>query len=143
MRLLASKGKPMERNCGIKRQLDNWSHWVNSGNSVGTGYPRNVNFIRISHSHDGDATPVDAVEASKMDDAIKSLIGKHSHLHMTIMHHYRDLKEIKQVAQLMLKSPSTIKLYLCQADALLEQWVQTDSRGKRGVDRGVVHTPAH
>jgi hypothetical protein len=129
----------MERNPGIKRQLDNWALWINSGNSVGTGYPRKVNFIRIAHSHDGDATPVDAVEASKMDDAIKSLIGKHSHLHVTIMHYYRDSKEIKDVALCMIKSPSTIKTYLCQADALLEAWLQAESRGKRGLP---VQTPA-
>lgn len=123
----------MQRNEGIKDQLENWSRWVNGGNSMGTGYPRKVNFIRIAHSHNGDATPVDAVLANKMDDAIKSLIGKHSYLHITIMHHYRDSREIKDVARLMLKSPSTIKAYLCQADVLLELWLQADSRGKRGV----------
>lgn len=132
----------MERNPGIKRQLENWSRWINSGNALGTGYPRKVNFIRVAASHNDGADPVDAVEAGKMNDAIKSLIGKHSYLHMTIMHHYRDLKEIKQVAQLMRKSPSTIKLWLCQSDALLEQWLQNESRGKRGVERSAVHTPA-
>lgn len=124
----------MQRIDGIKRELDNWALWVNSGNSVGTGYPRKVNFIRIAASRmDGDAVPVDAVLAAKMHDAIKSLIGKHSHLHVTIIHHYQHSREIKQVAALMLKSPSTIKTYLCQADALLEAWLQADSRGKRGI----------
>jgi hypothetical protein len=132
----------MQRNPGIKRQLENWSRWINSGNALGTGYPRKVNFIRIAASHDADATPVDAVEASKMDDAIKSLIGTQSHLHVAIIHHYRDNREIKQVAQFMRQSPSTVKNYLCQADVLLEQWLQAQSRGKRGVERSAVHTPA-
>lgn len=121
----------MQRNDGIERQLNNWSRWVNSGNSVGTGYPRKVSFIRTAPGHGGDAIPVDAVMAVKMDDAIKSLIGRHSHLHVVIMHHYRDLREIKQVAARMLKAESTIRQYLCQADVLLERWLQEESRKKR------------
>lgn len=123
----------MQRDEGIKRQLEQWSLWINSGNGVGTGYPRKVNFVRLAPSHGSDAIPVDAVEASKMDDAIKSLIGRHSHLHLTIMHHYRHNREIKDVALYMIKSPSTIKLYLCQADLLLAEWLTNESRSKRGL----------
>lgn len=129
----------MKRNPGIVRELDNWSRWVTSGNSVGTGYPRAVNFLRMDRGHGGDAIPVDSVMAVKMDEAIKSLIGRQSHLHLVIMHHYRDLREIKQVALRMRQSESTIRNYLCQADALLELWLQEDSRRKRQLP---VHTPA-
>lgn len=125
----------MNRIPGMHEQLVNWSRWVNGGGGVGTGYPRASCYCRgyvdRHHSPMDAAVPTDAVDAQRVDDAIKQLQLTKSHLHVVIIQHYQRGKEIKQVAALMLKSPATVKTYLAQADHELQAWLRDRSRQLR------------
>lgn len=137
----------MKRVEGMHEQLVNWARWLSDGNGVGTGYPRASTYCRDYvdryHGPVESTIPIDAVQANKMHEAIQSLQLTQSHLHLVIVHHYQHAREIKQVAQRMLKSPATVKLYLAQADEALQAWLRKDSRGKRRLDGATgVHTDA-
>lgn len=133
----------MKRIPDMDRQLDNWARWLREGGGVGTGYARSSIYCREyvdgNLANRSSAIPIDALDAQRMNEAVDALQLSKSHLHMVVVHHYRESKEIKQVAKLMLKSPATINTYLAQADHELQLWFRNRSRALR---RLPVHTTA-
>jgi DNA-directed RNA polymerase specialized sigma24 family protein len=108
----------------IKNRLERWSRWVSERGAQAVGYPRQASFLRVSTGVKVGsvvATGVDE-DASNTDKAVHSLLGAHSHLHMTVMLHYAKGYDIKRVAAKMARAESTVRRNLELADVAIQAW---------------------
>ena len=109
----------------IKQRLERWSRWVNERGTSGVGYPRQSSFLRIASGVKVGSMVVTGVDedATATDKAVHSLMGEHSHLHMTVMLHYAKGYDIKRVAAKMARAESTVRRNLELADVAIQAWL--------------------
>jgi Phage antitermination protein Q len=122
----------------VRQRLDNWARWASQREAGALGYPKQAAFARLAPggSSMGSAVPVDSLDASITDDAVKSFRWTHPHLHLTLKHHYIDGLEIKRVALKMSRAESTIKAHLEQADHLIATWFRVREDGRAKIQGG-------
>jgi hypothetical protein len=108
----------------VKQRLDNWALWKDREVAGCLGYPNQVAFMNTSSSggYREAIIPVDNIDASLTDEAVRSLQVDRPHLHATIVQIYLLDSGIKGAARVLGKAESTIKAQLDQADHALSQW---------------------
>lgn len=108
----------------VQQRLENWAAWSRTRDSGALGYPSQSAFARLGPSAGvrTSAVPVDSIDASLTDSAVQSMRFTHSHLWLTLKHHYCDGMEIDRVARQLCVAPSTIKARLGAADARVAEW---------------------
>jgi hypothetical protein len=117
----------------VRTRLENWARWARNSESGALGYPRQSAFARLGPSSQvwGASLPVDSLDASLTDQAVQSLRFTHSHLWLTLKHHYIEGYEIKRVALRLCVADSTVKARLETADALLARWFEDRASNAR------------
>lgn len=103
----------------VKQRLDNWARWKGREQSNGLGFYTQSAFLRVAVDSGGyreASIPVDDVEARCTDGAVQALLGKHAHLHRTLVLIYLDDAGIRQAAVKLACAESTVKARLEQAD---------------------------
>lgn len=115
----------MARIEAMKLRLENWALWHERGESGGLGYPRQSAFSRLAgRAQRAEAVvPVDEVEASITDQAIKALQFTQPHLHRTAHVVYLDGLGVRHAALRLGKAESTVKAHLDQLDHYLQAWL--------------------
>jgi hypothetical protein len=118
----------------VKQRLDNWARWHQQRESGSLGYPKQSAFVRLAAhgTRAGNVIPIDDVEASVTDDAVKALQFTHSHLHVTICCLYLEGIGVDAAAVRMRRARSTVLGHLAQADQALAIWfrARADRREK-------------
>lgn len=109
----------------VKQRLENWARWCQQSESGALGYPKQSAFVRMgvpsARSSDA-AVPVQSIEASETDDAVKSLQFTQSHLYQAVLLTYAKGLPRHKVARMMGRAESTVSQNLCDADAVLKRW---------------------
>lgn len=122
----------MARIDDIKQRLERWSRWVNERGASAVGYPRQSSFLRVSTGVKVGSMVVTGVDedATITDKAVHSLMGAHSHLHMTVMLVYAKGYDIKRVAAKMARAESTVRRNLELADVAIQAWLVDRQQAK-------------
>lgn len=117
----------------VERRLENWGRWVSQSTSGALGYPRQSTFARLAPSggRDEAAIPVADLDASEIDDAVKSLQLTQSHLYLVLTLTYAKCLPRQQVAKRMSRAESTINANLGAADLAIKRWLDDKSEMKR------------
>jgi hypothetical protein len=119
------KGLAMARIEWVKLRLNNWALWKEREASGGLGFRTSSMVVEVvDQSGYRDSTiPVDECDAGLTDMAVESLKVPRPHLYKTLHLHYPGGKGIKDIARLMARAESTIKLQLEEADRALAEWL--------------------
>lgn len=109
----------------VKQRLENWSRWCQQSDSGALGYPKQSTFVRMAPSagRNESAIPVQSIEASETDDAVKSLQFTQSHLHQVLILTYAKGLPRHLVAKRMCRAESTISSNLGDADRAVARWL--------------------
>lgn len=121
----------MARIESIKQRLRNWAAWAIKRESGGQGYPTiNILAKQMGGGH-SDGIPVDDLEASETDAAVKSLQYTRSHLYMVLRLHYIENLTLGKVALEMCRAESTVKRNLEDADLAIQAWLVEQAESRR------------
>jgi hypothetical protein len=117
----------------VKQRLENWARWCQQSESGALGYPKQSAFVRMgvpSARSSDSAVPVQSIEASETDDAVKSLQFTQSHLHQAVVLTYAKDMPRHKVARMMGRAESTVSQNLCDADVVLKRWFNDKDAAK-------------
>lgn len=116
----------------VKRKLSNWGEWCQERDSGALGYPRMTAFARLGgRSARSEASiPVNSIEASETDQAVKSLQGRQSHLYLVLMLTYAKRLPRYQVAKHMARTERTIQSNLEESYYAIDRWFQDRQRAR-------------
>ena len=116
----------------IRHKLDNWGRWCTQQDSGGLGYPRQWAVGRIGGSVASSeaSIPIDNLDASKTDQAVKSLQGRQSHLYLVLTLHYAHGLPRHLVAKRMARTERQVRNNLEEADAALARYFE-DKKAKQ------------
>ena len=120
----------------IKRRLENWSRWCQQQDSGGLGYPSMCAFARLGgRSGRSEASiPIINIDASEIDQAVRSLQGRQSHLYLVLTLHYAQGLPRHLVAKRMARTDRTIRQNLDDAYYAIDRWLQ-DKQSIRELQR--------
>lgn len=122
----------MARIESINRRLRNWAAWAIKRDTGGQGYPTiNILAKQMGNGGHSDGIPVNDVEASETDSAVKSLQYTRSHLYMVLRLHYIENLTLGKVALEMCRAESTVKRNLEDADAAIQAWLVDQAEKRR------------
>lgn len=109
----------------IKQRLENWGRWCQQSDSGGLGYPKQTAFARLAPSagRNESSVPIQSIEASETDNAVKSLQFTQSHLHQVLVLTYAKALPRHLVAKRMCRAESTIANNLGDADRAVARWL--------------------
>jgi len=130
----------------ISWRLDNWGRWAQQQEAGGLGYPRTSVLARLGGqaSSTSNQVPINDIEASETDDAVKSLQLTQSHLYLTLQLYYVEGLQVHQVSRRLHKAESTIKRHFEVADLAIQRWLEAkaEARQRAGAANGAaVATP--
>ena len=116
----------------IRHRLENWSRWSMQQESGGLGYPKQSAFARLGgRSGRSEAViPIDNIDASEMDRAVKSLQGRQSHLYLVLVLHYQKGLPRHLVAKRLERNERTVRQNLDDADLVLQRYLE-DAKAAR------------
>jgi hypothetical protein len=110
----------------VKQRLENWAKWCRQSEAGALGYPRQSTFVRMGvptgRSTDS-AVPISSIDASEIDDAVRSLQFTQSHLHQVLTLTYAKGLPRHLVAKRMCRAESTISKNLEDADFAIKRWL--------------------
>jgi hypothetical protein len=109
----------------VKQRLENWARWCQQSESGALGYPKQSAFVRMgvpSRPSTDSIVPVQSIEASETDDAVKSLQLTQSHLYQAVTLTYAKGLPRHKVARMMCRAESTVSQNLCDADVVIKRW---------------------
>jgi hypothetical protein len=117
----------------VKQRLENWARWHSQRDSGGLGYPKQCAFLRLAAhgTRAGNVIPIDSVDASITDDAVKALQDTHAHLYITLRHVYLAGIGIEETARRVGRARSTVIAQLGQADQQLALWFGERAQKRR------------
>lgn len=118
----------------VHKRLQEWGRWRTQRESSGLGYPKQSAFMRLAPSGSawGSAVPVDSVEASRTEEAVRSLLLSRSHLYKVLELVYVRQVGIKGAAAAMARAESTVKANLEQADHAIAAWLEAQAATRAG-----------
>lgn len=109
----------------VQDRLEEWGRWCRQSESGSLGFPRQSAFVRLGPSSGRNecVVPTISIQASEIDDAVKSLQLSQSHLFLVVKLTYADGLPRDQVARKMRKAESTISHNLGLADLSIKRWL--------------------
>lgn len=118
----------------VHKRLQEWGRWRTQRESSGLGYPKQSAFARLAPSGGGwgSAVPVDSVEASRTEEAVRSLLLSRSHLYRALELIYVRQVGIRAAALQMGRAESTVKANLEQADHAIAAWLEAQAAARAG-----------
>lgn len=110
----------------IRHRLEEWGRWCQQSESGALGFPSQSAFARMGPSagRNESVVPTIALQASEIDDAVKSLQLAQSHLYLVVKLTYADGLPRHLVAKRMCRAESTINANLAAADHALSRWLE-------------------
>lgn len=110
----------------IRHRLEEWGRWCQQSESGALGYPSQSAFARMgpSSGRNEPVVPTIALQASEIDDAVKSLQLIQSHLYQVLTLTYAQGLPRHLVAKRMCRADSTIKSHLDAADRAINLWLE-------------------
>jgi DNA-directed RNA polymerase specialized sigma24 family protein len=110
----------------VRSRLENWSRWCQQQDSGGLGYPSMCAFARLGgRSGRSEASiPIINIDASEIDQAVKSLQGRQSHLYLVLTLHYAQGLPRHLVAKRMGRTERTVRQNLEDADHAIARWLE-------------------
>ncbi|PQA78701.1 antiterminator Q family protein [Rhodoferax sp. TS-BS-61-7] len=117
----------------IRHRLEEWGRWCQQSESGALGYPSQSAFARMGPSagRNESVVPTIALQASEIDDAVKSLQLTQSHLYLVVKLTYADGLPRHLVAKRMARADSTIKANLAAADQAISRWLEDKAELQR------------
>jgi DNA-directed RNA polymerase specialized sigma24 family protein len=117
----------------VRHRLEEWGRWSQQSESGALGFPSASPFARMGSSTGlrESTVPTNSLNASEMDDAVKSLQLSQSHLYMVVTLTYAKGLPRDQVARRMSKGESTISANLEAADRALARWLEDKAAVKK------------
>lgn len=117
----------------VRHRLENWGRWLQQSESGALGFPSASPFARMGPSSGlrECTVPIISLDASEMDDAVKSLQLSQSHLYMVVTLTYAKGLPRDQVARRMSRAESTISSNLDAADRALARWLDDKAALKK------------
>lgn len=117
----------------VEARLENWGRWAAQREAGALGYPKQSVFYRLAASAGrGEAViPVSDLDASEIDDAVKSLQLAQSHLYLVLTLTYAKGLPRYQVAQRMGRAESTVSANLGDADRAIAKWLDAKREAQR------------
>lgn len=117
----------------VEHRLENWGRWLSQKECGALGYPRQSTFARLAPSsgRNESVIPVSDLDASEIDDAVKSLQLTQSHLYLVLTLTYAKGLPRHQVAKHMSRAESTINANLGAADLAIKRWLDDKAEMKR------------
>lgn len=108
----------------VKQKLENWALWHQQREGGSLGYPKQSTFVRLAgqSARTDNVIPIDSIEASVTDDAVKVMQFTHPHLHVTLCCMYLEGIGVDATAIRMQRARSTVLGHLGQADQVLAIW---------------------
>ena len=121
----------------VRHRLENWARWLQQSESGALGFPSQSPFARMGPSTGlrESVVPTTSLDASEMDDAVKSLQFTQSHLYLAVTLTYAKGLPRNQVARRMGRSESTISSNLEAADRALARWLEDKAQLKQDAAR--------
>lgn len=121
----------------IRHRLEEWGRWCQQSESGALGYPSQSAFARmgVSSGRHESAVPTISLQASEIDDAVKSLQLTQSHLYVVVTLTYAQGLPRHLVAKRMARAESTISANLVAADHAVQRWLD-DKREGHSLVRG-------
>lgn len=125
----------------VRHRLEEWARWSQQSESGALGFPSASPFTRMGPSSGlrESAVPTISLQASEIDDAVKSLQLTQSHLYLVLTLTYAKGLPRHMVAKRMGRAESTISANLAAADRAIAQWLElkaTASVHSRGLPGG-------
>lgn len=116
----------------VRLRLENWSRWCTQQDGNGLGYPSMSAFARLGGKGSrGEAViPIIDIDASEIDQAVKSLHGTQSALYLVLMLTYAKGLDRRRVAKAMSCDERTVRNNLDRADVAIARWLE-DRRAMR------------
>lgn len=110
----------------VRQRLENWSRWCMQQDSNGLGYPSMSAFARLGGkgSRAEAVIPISSLDASEIDQAVKSLLLSQSHLYRVLFLHYAKGFQVHMVALKLGRAESTVRKNLEEADYALSRYLQ-------------------
>lgn len=117
----------------IRHRLEEWGRWCQQSESGALGFPSQSAFARMGPStgRNEAVVPTIALQASEIDDAVKSLQLTQSHLYMVVTLTYAKGLPRHLVAKRMARADSTIKANLAAADHAISRWLEDKAELQR------------
>lgn len=117
----------------IRHRLEEWGRWCQQSESGALGFPSQSAFARMGPSagRNEAVVPTIALQASEIDDAVKSLQLTQSHLYLVVKLTYADGLPRHLVAKRMARADSTIKANLAAADHAISRWLEDKAELQR------------
>lgn len=117
----------------IRHRLEEWGRWCQQSESGALGYPSQSAFARMGPSagRNESVVPTIALQASEIDDAVKSLQLTQSHLFMAVTLTYAKGLPRHMVAKRMCRAESTINANLTAADHAISRWLEDKAELQR------------
>lgn len=108
----------------VRHRLEEWGRWCQQSESGALGYPSQSAFARMgpSSGRNESVVPTIALQASEMNEAVKSLQLTQSHLYLVVTLTYERGLPRHLVAKRMCRAESTISANLDAADRAIARW---------------------
>lgn len=114
----------------VKHRLEEWGRWCQQSDSGGLGFPKQSAFVRLvaSSGRNESTVPTISLQASEIDDAVKSMQLTQSHLYIAVKLTYADGLPRHMVARRMGRAESTVSANLDTADLVIKRWLDEKKR---------------
>jgi len=117
----------------VRHRLEEWGRWCQQSESGALGYPSQSAFARMGPSagRNEPVVPTISLQASEIDDAVKSLQLTQSHLFVVLDLTYAKALPRHLVARHMDRAESTVSANLVAADHAIKRWLDDKVAAKR------------
>ena len=117
----------------VKQRLENWALWNERESHSGLGYPSQSAFMNVARSNSirEAHVPVDEIEASITDEAVRALSVSRPLQHKTLMLYYIAGQGISGTSRMLACSCATVHSHLDQVDRAIANWLGERAEAQR------------